>query len=82
MATGVGEEVNEGGALRRRGPIRRDNLWFYGSMLSSIESTLGEAGLDVLVYQLEGQDGRRRFFEQLPAMFAAPAVQCEASRCA
>lgn len=41
--------------------------WFYASMLASIEAGLARAGVDVLVYQVDGADQRRRFFEELPA---------------
>ncbi len=47
--------------------VPRIDIWFYATMLASIERVLRAADLDVLVYQVDGEDERVRFFEQLPA---------------
>ena len=47
--------------------VPRIDIWFYATMLASIERVLQAADLDVLVYQVDGEEERRRFFEQLPA---------------
>lgn len=41
--------------------------WFYGEVLEGIEATLADEGTDMLVYAVNGAEGRRRFFERLPA---------------
>ena len=47
--------------------VPRIDIWFYATMLASIERVLRAADLDVLVYQVDGEEERGRFFEQLPA---------------
>ena len=64
------------------------DLWFYATMVASLDLVLGEAGLDVLVYQVAGEAQRRRFFAQLPArrkvdavvMIALPLLPAEIDR--
>jgi LacI family repressor for deo operon, udp, cdd, tsx, nupC, and nupG len=48
--------------------------WFYGAVLSGILSVLRAEGLDALVYQVAGDDERRRFFEDLPVRRQVDAV--------
>jgi LacI family repressor for deo operon, udp, cdd, tsx, nupC, and nupG len=47
--------------------VPRIDIWFYATMLASVERVLRAADLDVLVYQVDGEEERGRFFEQLPA---------------
>ena len=47
--------------------VPRIDIWFYSTMLAHIERALRAADLDVLVYQVDGEEQRRRFFEELPA---------------
>jgi LacI family repressor for deo operon, udp, cdd, tsx, nupC, and nupG len=47
--------------------VRTLDIWFYSSMLQGIMSSLRHAELDVLLYQVETEEERRRFFEDLPA---------------
>jgi len=54
--------------------VRRFDSWFYATMLTSIEETLREADLDVLVYQLDDERQRTRFFRELPARRKVDAV--------
>ncbi len=54
--------------------VPKIDSWFYGSMLAGIESALRRADLDVLVYQVDGPEERRRFFHQLPARRKVDAV--------
>lgn len=64
------------------------DVWFHSSMLASVEATLFEANLDVLVYQVDGVEQRGRFFHDLPArrkvdalvMIALPLLHDEAER--
>jgi LacI family transcriptional regulator, repressor for deo operon, udp, cdd, tsx, nupC, and nupG len=42
------------------------DLWFYSSMLHGIMASLRNAELDVLLYQVETEQERRRFFDVLP----------------
>ncbi len=46
--------------------VPRIDVWFYAAMLSSLETELRAADLDVLVYQVDGRDQRSRFFRDLP----------------
>jgi len=47
--------------------VRHLDFWFYSSMLQGIMSSLRNAELDVLLYQVATEQERRRFFEDLPA---------------
>jgi LacI family transcriptional regulator, repressor for deo operon, udp, cdd, tsx, nupC, and nupG len=49
-------------------------IWFFSTMLAGIESRLREADLDVLVFHVEGEEDRRRFFEHLPVRRKVDAV--------
>jgi DNA-binding LacI/PurR family transcriptional regulator len=48
--------------------------WFFGEMLEGIESVLGEAGLDLLLYQPGDPRARSEFFRRLPARRKVDAV--------
>jgi LacI family transcriptional regulator, repressor for deo operon, udp, cdd, tsx, nupC, and nupG len=48
--------------------------WFFGAMVGGLEAVLSDAGLDVLLYHIDGAEDRRRFFEQLPARRKVDAV--------
>lgn len=48
--------------------------WFFGAMVNGIERILGEAGVDVLLYHVDGVEDRRRFFRELPARRKVEAV--------
>ena len=54
--------------------VPKIHLWFYATMLSNIESVLRQAELDVLVYQVDGEEQRNRFFDRLPARRKVDAV--------
>ena len=54
--------------------VPKMDVWFYATMLAGIESVLRAADLDVLVYQVDGETQRGRFFEQLPARRKVDAV--------
>lgn len=41
--------------------------WFYASMLDGIVTALHDSELDVLLYEVQEERERRRFFEELPA---------------
>ncbi len=68
--------------------VPRIDAWFHATMLAAVESTLRGADLDVLVYQLEDEHQRRRFFDQLPVrrkvdalvLVALPLLPHEESR--
>lgn len=68
--------------------VPRLDVWFYASMLASIEPVLRRAGLDVLVYQVDGELQRSDFLRRLPArrnadaviLTALPMVQAEEDR--
>ena len=64
------------GGRRAGSPIvvPRTDIWFYGSMLSSMERAMREADLDVLVYQVDGEEQRMRFLRDLPARRKVDAV--------
>src|SRR3954464_14174800 len=50
------------------------DAWFYSAMLASMAPVLREAELDMLVYEVEGEEQRTRFLRQLPAPRQAAAV--------
>ncbi len=54
--------------------VPRTDVWFYGTMLSAMERALREADLDVLVYQVDGEEQRNRFLRDLPARRKVDAV--------
>jgi len=70
----------EASALARRETGRvavvvpRIDIWFYATMLAHIERVLRGADLDVLIYQVDGEEQRKRFFEELPARRKVDAV--------
>lgn len=65
-------------------------LWFYAHTASVLEQELRSAGLDVLLYVLDGPEQRSRFFHDLPTrrkvdavvVVALPLLRDEASRLA
>lgn len=50
------------------------HLWFYAAMLAGMEPVLRDAELDVLLYQVDGEAQRNRFFAELPARRKVDAV--------
>jgi DNA-binding LacI/PurR family transcriptional regulator len=48
--------------------------WFFGAVLSGVDSVLKAADLDVLIYQVDDQRERDEFFERLPARRKVDAV--------
>ena len=54
--------------------VPKIDVWFYAAMLSSLETELRAADLDVLVYQVDGRVQRSRFFRDLPARRKVDAV--------
>jgi LacI family repressor for deo operon, udp, cdd, tsx, nupC, and nupG len=54
--------------------VPRADVWFYSAMLAGIERTLRLAGLDVLVYQVDGVTARSTFFRDLPSRRKVDAV--------
>ena len=68
--------------------VPRLHVWFYAAMVSSLEHELRSADLDVLIYQVDGEVERNRFFAELPArrkvdavvLVALPVLKDEAER--
>jgi LacI family repressor for deo operon, udp, cdd, tsx, nupC, and nupG len=66
----------------------RVDMWFYSAMLANIDRVLADADLDVLLYQVDGEAQRAKFFRDLPArrkvdavvLIALPVLQDEAKR--
>ncbi len=54
--------------------VPRIDVWFYSAMLAGIERGLRAADLDVLVYQVDDEAERSRFFRELPARRKVDAV--------
>lgn len=52
----------------------RVDVWFYSTMLAGIQRALRAAGVDLLVYQVEGEAERRAFFRDLPTRRKVDAV--------
>lgn len=62
-ASRLSRRMTEGVAI----VVPRIDLWFYSAMLAGIEDVLRSADTDVLIYQIYGEEQRRRFFRQLPS---------------
>lgn len=63
------------GATRRVAlVVPHPDRWFFGAIVSGLESVLRDADLDVLLYQVGDTDDRRHFFEELPARRKVDAV--------
>lgn len=54
--------------------VPRLDAWFYSAMLASMAPVLAAADLDMLVYQVDGEEARTRFLRELPARRKADAV--------
>jgi len=52
----------------------RLDAWFYSAMLASMAPVLRAARLDMLVYQVDGEEQRTQFLRELPARRKADAV--------
>jgi len=87
--------VSPEGSRLARGPrgrvavvVPKIDAWFYAAMLAHIERTLYAAEIDVLLYQVDGEEQRTRFFRDLPSrrkvdavvMIALPLLQTEVER--
>lgn len=48
--------------------------WFFGQVLSGVESVLRAAGYDLLLYSVGDEDSRRRFFSTMPLRRRVDAV--------
>ena len=66
--------LSRGGTGRIAVVVPKVHLWFYATMLAGIETVLREAELDVLLYQVDGEAQRNRFFAELPARRKVDAV--------
>ncbi|WP_375482810.1 LacI family DNA-binding transcriptional regulator [uncultured Jatrophihabitans sp.] len=42
------------------------NRWFFAEVIATVEAELRQAGFDLLLYNLGDEDGRRRFFDEMP----------------
>lgn len=54
--------------------VPRTDVWFYGTMLQSMDEVFREVDLDVLVYLVDGEEQRIRFLRELPARRKVDAV--------
>jgi LacI family repressor for deo operon, udp, cdd, tsx, nupC, and nupG len=64
-----------GGATRRVAVVVPHlSRWFFGALLEGLDGVLGDADLDVLLYQVKHASDRRDFFERLPARRKVDAV--------
>ena len=54
--------------------VPKIDVWFYSAMLAAIEPMLRDSDLDVLVYQVDGENQRSTFFRELPARRKVDAV--------
>lgn len=50
------------------------DAWFYSAMIASMAPVLSAGDLDMLVYQVSGEEARTRFLRELPARRKADAV--------
>jgi DNA-binding LacI/PurR family transcriptional regulator len=63
-----------GGSGRVAVVVPHLSRWFFAEMLAGVEEVLREAGLDLLLYNVDTLDHRQRFFERLPARRKVDAV--------
>jgi LacI family transcriptional regulator, repressor for deo operon, udp, cdd, tsx, nupC, and nupG len=54
--------------------VPRTDAWFYGAMVASMERVIRDVDLDVLIYQVDGEEQRNRFLRDLPARRKVDAV--------
>jgi LacI family repressor for deo operon, udp, cdd, tsx, nupC, and nupG len=54
--------------------VPRLDSWFSATILAAIEATVRAADLDVMVYQVDGERARARFFHELPTRRKVDAV--------
>jgi LacI family repressor for deo operon, udp, cdd, tsx, nupC, and nupG len=54
--------------------LPRSDIWFYGTMLNAMDQVLREVDLDLLVYQVDGEEQRIKFLRELPARRKVDAV--------
>jgi LacI family repressor for deo operon, udp, cdd, tsx, nupC, and nupG len=54
--------------------VPRLDAWFYSAMLASMAPVLRAAEVDMLVYQVDGEEQRARFLRELPARRKTDAV--------
>ncbi len=50
------------------------NRWFFAEVLGAVQGVLGEAGYDLLLFNLAGPSGREKFFTELPVRKRVDAV--------
>lgn len=50
------------------------NRWFFAEVIDAIESALRSAGYDLLLYNLGDQEGRGRFFDEMPMRKRVDAI--------
>jgi DNA-binding LacI/PurR family transcriptional regulator len=74
LAAQLGYTVSPAASSLKRGTtnrvavvVRHLSFWFYASMVQGIMTSLRNADLDVLLYQVETEQERQRFFDELPA---------------
>lgn len=81
-------QLSRGSTGRVAVVVPRLHNWFYARMVSALERVLRDGGLDVLVYQLDGEAKRLHFFDTLPSrrkvdavvLVALPVLTVEAER--
>ncbi|MDO9456950.1 LacI family DNA-binding transcriptional regulator [Nocardioides sp.] len=54
--------------------VPRLDAWFQASMVAAIEETVRDVDVDLIVYQVDGETQRRRFFQHLPSRRKVDAV--------
>ncbi len=48
--------------------------WYFAEVLSAVENVLGQAGFDLLLYNLGDEQGRQRFFKLMPVRKRVDAI--------
>ncbi len=54
--------------------VPRVDAWFQSTIVAAVEQVVREVGVDLIVYQVDGETQRRRFFQHLPARRKVDAV--------
>lgn len=66
--------LSRGSTMRVALVVPHIERWFFGAMVSGLESVLSDAGFDVLLYHVGDAEDRQRFFQVLPARRKVDAV--------
>lgn len=67
VASPEAESLARGATNRVAVVVPHIERWFFGELVAGIQPVFSAAGVDILLYHVEGPEDRREFFERLPA---------------